>query len=173
MQALLEYSVQNFGPLPSELRPHRVRSRTSSRASPYPQARVAKATHSPEKTRSTKTTLSPEAVRRTKKSTVDSERTPVLQPRLVNHNLAAAPSLEAIKPFSPLAMPMDIEPKRENAFGLAPNARPRVASTARRTALGWSKRSTGKSSTDQKENQVTTGTISTYVLIITHHLFAR
>ncbi len=172
MQALLEYSVQNFGPLPSELRPHRVRSRTSSRASPYPQARVAKATQSqsPEKTRSTKTPiLSPEAaaVRRTKKSTVvDSERcTPVLQPRSVNHNLAAAPSLEAIKPFSPLAMPMDggIEPKRENAFGLAPNARPRVASTARRTALGWSKRSTGKgkSSTDQKENQVTAGTIST------------
>ncbi|KAJ7831679.1 hypothetical protein B0H14DRAFT_2592484 [Mycena olivaceomarginata] len=32
-------------------------------------------------------------------------------------------------------------PKRENAWGLAPNARPRVASAARRTALGWAKRS--------------------------------
>lgn len=171
MQALLEYSVQNFGPLPSELRPHRVRSRTSSRASPYPQARIAKATQSPEKTRSAKATLSPEPVRRVKKSTAGSERTPVLRQRSINHNLAAAPSLEVIKPFSPLVM--DIEPKRENAFGLAPNARPRVASNARRTALGWSKRSTGKSSTDQKENQVATGTITTYVLNITFILSVR
>ncbi|KAI0357590.1 hypothetical protein OH77DRAFT_1519472 [Trametes cingulata] len=36
MQAMLEHSQKNYGPLPSELRPHRVRSRTSSRASPYP-----------------------------------------------------------------------------------------------------------------------------------------
>jgi hypothetical protein len=50
--------------------------------------------------------------------------------------------------------PKDIEPKRENAFGLAPHARPRVGSTARRTALGWTKRSNGpgKTSTDKKEN---------------------
>ena len=112
MQALLEYSVQNFGPLPSELRPHRVRSRTSSRASPYPQARVAKATQLPEKTRSTKTTLSPEAVRRTKKSTADSERTPVLQQHSVNHNLAATAigtstsdaAVSASDPASPLCL---------------------------------------------------------------------
>jgi hypothetical protein len=31
-------------------------------------------------------------------------------------------------------------------------ARPRVASMTQRTALGWSKRSSGKSSTGQKEN---------------------
>ncbi|KAI0084592.1 hypothetical protein BDY19DRAFT_519961 [Irpex rosettiformis] len=36
MRELLEESKQNYGPLPSELRPHRVRSRTSSRVSPYP-----------------------------------------------------------------------------------------------------------------------------------------
>ncbi|OBZ78004.1 hypothetical protein A0H81_01655 [Grifola frondosa] len=36
MQAMLEHSQKNYGPLPSELRPRRVRSRTSSRASPYP-----------------------------------------------------------------------------------------------------------------------------------------
>jgi hypothetical protein len=47
-------------------------------------------------------------------------------------------------------------PKRENAWGLAPNARPRVASAARRTALGWAKRST-KASTDQKENTSMSG----------------
>lgn len=148
MQALLEHSVQNYGPLPSELRPRRVRSRTQSRPSPYPQARVMKVTApSPEK----------------KKQSVSDARvfgTP-LQQIPVNHNiLSVAPSLEALKPFSPLVV--DIEPKRENAFGLAPLARPRVASTARRTALGWSKRSTGKSSTDQKEN-VAQGTIMTYV----------
>ena len=36
MQALLEHSQKNYGPLPSDLRPRRIRSRTSSRASPYP-----------------------------------------------------------------------------------------------------------------------------------------
>ncbi|KAF8867965.1 hypothetical protein CPB84DRAFT_1810241 [Gymnopilus junonius] len=142
MQALLEHSVQNYGPLPSELRSRRVR--TNSRPSPYPQ-------------RSFKSTLSPE---HTRSSMADLQRTPVLQPVIINKNIMhAAPSLEAIKPFSPLVV--DIEPKRENAFGLAPNARPRVGSNARRTALGWSKRSTGKTSTDQKENAVGTGALMT------------
>jgi hypothetical protein len=36
MQALLQHSDQTYGPLPSELGPRRVRSRTQSRASPYP-----------------------------------------------------------------------------------------------------------------------------------------
>jgi serine/arginine repetitive matrix protein 2 len=83
---------------------------------------------------------------------------PVLQQIPINHNtnlMPAAPSLEALKPFSPLFV--DVEPKRENAFGLAPAVRPRVGSTARRTALGWTKRSTGKSSTDLKENVVGQG----------------
>jgi len=41
MQALLAHSMQTYGPLPSYLHPHRrVRSRTSSMASPYPQSRV-------------------------------------------------------------------------------------------------------------------------------------
>ncbi|KAJ7342323.1 hypothetical protein DFH08DRAFT_1011785 [Mycena albidolilacea] len=35
MQALLQHSVQTYGPLPSELGPRRVRSRTQSCASPY------------------------------------------------------------------------------------------------------------------------------------------
>ncbi|KAF8959872.1 hypothetical protein BDZ97DRAFT_1666634 [Flammula alnicola] len=151
MQALLEHSVQTYGPLPSDLRPRRMRSRTSSRPSPYPQARISKGTLSPEQTRISN-------------SIIDHQRTPVLQQKPVNkniHMMATAPSLEALKPFSPLVM--DIEPKRENAFGLAPNVRPRVGSTARRTALGWSKRSNGngKSSTDQKENVAATGIVMT------------
>ncbi|TFK33165.1 hypothetical protein BDQ12DRAFT_448473 [Crucibulum laeve] len=151
MQALLEHSVQNYGPLPSELRPRRVRSRTQSRPSPYPQARIAKVTTSPEQTRPSNADLH------------RSFATPaaVLQQILVNANIMpSAPSLEALKPFSPFMM--NVEPKRENAFGLAPNARPRVASTTRRTALGWSKRSNGaKHSTDQKENVVGQGMIMT------------
>ncbi|KAH9487444.1 hypothetical protein JR316_0001520 [Psilocybe cubensis] len=156
MQALLQHSVQNYGPLPSELRPHR-RTRTSSRPSPYPQGRSSKATLSPEKKRST-------AFEK------DDQCTPVLQQVSLNQNRDTktakastknAPFLSELKPFSPLVID-DTEPKRENAFGLAPNARPRVGSNARRTALGWTKRSTGtsKSSTDQKEN-VSMGTIAT------------
>ncbi|KAG6916979.1 hypothetical protein DXG01_004408 [Tephrocybe rancida] len=149
MQALLEHSVQNYGPLPSELRPRRIRSRTSSRPSPYPQARVNKVVlPSPENAQPTKSIAAPHM------------NAPVLQQIHINNNILAAPALDTLKPFSPLVM--DIEPKRENAFGLAPNARPRVGSTARRTALGWSKRSTGsnKMSTDHKEN-VSQGMIMT------------
>ncbi|KAJ7436308.1 hypothetical protein B0H11DRAFT_2364947 [Mycena galericulata] len=56
-------------------------------------------------------------------------------------------------------MPAAMSPKRENAWGLAPNARPRVASAARRTALGWAKRNT-KASTDQKENNTSMTRVS-------------
>ena len=100
-------------------------------------------------------------------ASLDVHRTPVpvLQQIPVNRNvdlLSAVPSLEGLKQF-----PTDMEPKRENAFGLAPAAaRPRVGSTARRTALGWAKRSTGKSSTDQKENVVKQASVMTYVLFL-------
>ena len=99
--------------------------------------------------------------------------TPVLQEVKVNTNVKAstAPSIEAIKPFSPMFL--DVEPKRENAYGLAPLARPRVPSNARRTALGWSKRSSGKSSTDQKENVVGQGAVMTFVLFSLVSYFIR
>ena len=92
--------------------------------------------------------------------------TPVLKEVKVSTNVKSSTvsSLEAIKPFSPIFL--DVEPKRENAYGLAPTARPRVPSNARRTALGWSKRSTGgKSSTDQKENVVEQGAIKSLLLL--------
>ncbi|KAI0354141.1 hypothetical protein OH77DRAFT_1437719 [Trametes cingulata] len=60
-------------------------------------------------------------------------------------------ALEEIKPFSPLHIELDTSKQGKTAFGLP--ARPRVTSSTRRTALGWSKRSTGKPSTqDCKEN---------------------
>lgn len=69
---------------------------------------------------------------------------------------SSPPTLDnVIKPFSPLVVDMDVqEPKCEKILGVANSGRPRVGSTARRTALGWSKRSIGKSSTDHKENLV-------------------
>ena len=59
--------------------------------------------------------------------------------------------LKLSNPFHPCFL--DVEPKREPyGFKLAPAARPRVPSNARRTALGWSKHSIGgNSSTDQKK----------------------
>jgi hypothetical protein len=150
MQALLEHSVQNYGPLPSELRPRRIRSRTQSRPSPYPQAQARAAIIK------TATPPSPQVYR----SIPDTRHKPVpasvLQQIPVNHNsnvTMAAASTEFLKPLV-----TDVEPKHGNAFGLA-----RVGSTAHRSAFGWTKRSTGKSSTDQKENVVGQGSVTTYV----------
>ena len=49
-------------------------------------------------------------------------------------------------------------------YGLTPLDRPRVPLNARRTALGWSTRSSGKSSTDRKENIVGQGAVMTFVI---------
>jgi serine/arginine repetitive matrix protein 2 len=194
MQALLEHSVQTYGPLPSDMRPRRrVRSRTSSRASPYPQTRVSNGNFNSNANvnsnfgdfnsnfnsnfnTSNASSLSPPsfvhsdpyATANTPKSALT---TPVLREVAVNSNLAkgSAPSIEALKPFSPLVVDGlgSAVKLKANANNNANNntIRPRVGSTARRTALGWSKRSTGpgavgngnvggKKSTDQKENSI-------------------
>ncbi|KAJ8520630.1 hypothetical protein ONZ45_g2582 [Pleurotus djamor] len=147
MQALLEHSVQNYGPLPSELRVQRVRSRTQSRASPYPQARTFKVSVSPEQ----------DLTEMQRPFSKDSQPFNVLQPLAVNSNVELQAAIAvADKKDKKILSPKKasaVDAKRENAWGLAPNARPRVGSAARRSALGWSKRSAGaKSSTDQKEN---------------------
>ena len=113
MQALLEHSVQSYRPLPSDLRSRRVR--TSSRPSPYPQSRVSKITISPDQT-------PPSNVEEVHKALA----TPVWKEFKVNMNVKSStvPSLEAIKPFSPMFL--DVEPKRENAYGSAPTARPQM-----------------------------------------------
>lgn len=141
MQALLAHSLQNYGPLPSELRPRRIRSRTQSRPSPYPQPRLVK------------TSLSPDEPRPTLVDTTHSFVTShPLQQVSVNANVpSAAPALDNLKPMSPF-MPELNDSKRDSLFGQAPAMRPRVASNARRTALGWAKRSTGKSAAENKEN---------------------
>ncbi|KAJ6577467.1 hypothetical protein B0H19DRAFT_561509 [Mycena capillaripes] len=135
MQALLQHSVQNYGPLPSELGPRRVRSRTQSRASPYP--RQAQSASSPEQPQ--------------RPSPAELHRVFV-----ANNTLQAVEVNSNVDVHISPAMP---SPKRENAWGLAPNARPRVASAARRTALGWAKRST-KASSDLKENNTSMSGVS-------------
>lgn len=58
MQALLQHSVQTYGPLPTELFPRRIRSRTQSRPSPYPTPnRGVKISVSPEQSKTSRSGL--------------------------------------------------------------------------------------------------------------------
>ena len=119
MQAFLEHSVQSYGPLPSDLCSGCVR--TSSRTLPHPQSRASKIMISLDQTHPTYVKEVPKAL-----------ATPVLQEVKVNSNVKSStvPSPEAIKPFSPMFLDVQVEPKRENAYGLAPGAHPCVASKA-------------------------------------------
>ncbi|KAI0828480.1 hypothetical protein BC628DRAFT_1316551 [Trametes gibbosa] len=150
MQAMLEHSQKNYGPLPSELRPHRVRSRTSSRASPYP-LRNMRTSFSPEKPlRASPIQVFTDAP--TKQFAFLSEP-PVLREVQRNSNVFAAspaPALDEIKPFSPIHIELDTSKQGKSAMGLPP--RPRVTSSTRRAALGWSKRTAKSSTKEAKEN---------------------
>ncbi|KAK2467490.1 hypothetical protein APHAL10511_000345 [Amanita phalloides] len=136
MKTFLQHSVQNYGPLPSHLRPRR-RSRTHSRPSPYPQSRVSKVFHAPEPKDS------PSVDQRVDKS----QTSLVLQEVPVNPNVPPSPA-PSFKVFSPEKESV----KRGAPFG-QPAIRPRVGSTARRTALGGTKRNGRSSGGDQKENK--------------------
>lgn len=133
---MLEHSQQTYGPLSSELRPRRIRSRTYSRPSPYPRA----VERSPVFDRSIEHS-SPVPV------------APPLQDRTANHNIANV----EVSPFVPAKNDL------KSIIGLPP--RPRVGSNARRTALGWTKRSTGRENKESKgkENKenVSYGSIAT------------
>ncbi|KAH9846904.1 hypothetical protein C2E23DRAFT_872120 [Lenzites betulinus] len=150
MQAMLEHSQKNYGPLPSELRPHRVRSRTSSRASPYP-SRNMRASFSPEKPlRASPIQVFTDAPT---KSFAFLNEPPVLREVRRNANVTTtspAPALDEIKPFSPLHIELDTSKQGKTAMGLP--TRPRVTSSTRRAALGWSKRTAKSSGKEAKEN---------------------
>jgi serine/arginine repetitive matrix protein 2 len=150
MKAMLEHSQQNYGPLPPELRCHRVRSRTYSRPSPYPQRTVKSA--SPERP-------SPQPSPRKQRETVADTTAPtIVQPlrqKSVNVNSKTpAPAIKNLNPISPFV----VEFKGDKSFNER-TIRPRVTSSTRRAALGWSKRNPGKSS-DLKEN-TSIGTLNT------------
>ncbi|KIJ60131.1 hypothetical protein HYDPIDRAFT_32553 [Hydnomerulius pinastri MD-312] len=156
MQALLEHSLQNYGPLPSELRPRRMRSRVNSRPSPYPRTIKTSFTSSPaaEQLRvAVATSIAAAADNSAPRQRVLSN---ALQQVTINPNVASSPHL-ADKPIDVKAFALS-PGKPERVFGLPP--RPRVGSTARRVALGWAKRSTGRNGFENKENNTSMGNVS-------------
>jgi len=152
MKAMLEHSQQNYGPLPPDLRCHRVRSRTYSRPSPYPQRIVKPA--SPERP-------SPQQSPQEQVFVADDTVVTVVQPlrpKSVNVNARTpAPAIKDLNPISPFIVEFG-KSKGDKSFNER-ILRPRVTSSTRRAALGWSKRKTGKSS-ELKEN-TSVGTLNT------------
>jgi serine/arginine repetitive matrix protein 2 len=142
---MLEHSVKTYGPLPSELRSRRTRARTLSRPSPYPPTQIYA---SPDDSRVliSETSRPSDIIKR------------ALEEVTLNPNMSAsAMSSLDTKSFSLF----DDGNKKSPISDL--QSRPRVASSSRRNALGWSKRNTGKASTgpDKKEN---TGLVTSMVL---------
>lgn len=136
MKAMLEHSQQNYGPLPPELRCHRVRSRTYSRPSPYPQRTV----------KPTSTERPPQPSPQKVQEPVKDVITQPLQPKSININSnTPAPAIKNLNPISPFAVDFE-RCKGDKSFNER-TVRPRVASTTRRAALGWSKRNGGKENT--------------------------
>ncbi|KAH9837979.1 uncharacterized protein C8Q71DRAFT_898946 [Rhodofomes roseus] len=150
MCAMLEHSQKNYGPLPSDLHPRRIRSRTSSRASPYPLPNH-RSSFSPDKPMQVHVDSSPELH-------ISPQHPPsfsVLREVPTNvKNQSPVPALEVIKPFTPFSVEFDKSRPDISKDSFVPPVpvRPRVTSSVRRNALGW-KRQTGKSSSSsQKEN---------------------
>ncbi|KAF7791167.1 hypothetical protein EIP86_002178 [Pleurotus ostreatoroseus] len=139
-KALLEHSKQTYGPLPSELRPHRVRSRTSSRASPYP-LRSPRSVVSPERVKASMSFGRPFASPR--------DRSLPLQSISIDPNISmySIPPAVDIKPFPSFAV--ELETSKDKSLVDVP--RQRVTSSARRNALGWKKRAPKGKGAD-KEN---------------------
>ena len=170
MKAMLEHSRENYGPLASELHPCRVRSRTSSRASPYP-VRSHKPWNSLEQPNALNDEISYESFNVSKPFASPARRTTSapLKEITVNPNLknVISPTLE--KPFKSFSVKLDDPIVLEKSTAAFPaQERQRVTSGARRAALGWKKRGTGKSS-DGKEN-MSHASITKYVL---YQIFAE
>lgn len=151
IQALLQHSLESYGPLPPDL--HRIRSRTQSRPSPYPHPHSIKTSISPDKTQ-------PRIKDSSRSFIMLQTPTAALQQVSINLNIQSpalpTPPLDTLKSGSPF---VHDDSKLVKMFGLPPTARPRVPSNARRTVLGWSKRSSGKG--DNKENTFTQGLVMT------------
>ena len=150
MKAILEHSQQNYGPLPPELCCHRVRSRTYSRPSPYPQRTFKPA--SPDRPS--------QPPRQKSEKPVGGKNARPLQPKAINLNSdTPAPATKNLNlnPISPFAV--DFEKCKGDRSLNERTIRPRVTSSTRRAALGWSKRNAGKSS-ELKEN-TSLGTLNT------------
>jgi len=144
MQAMLDQSLQNYGPLPSEPRLRRARSRVDSRPSPYPRTVKTSFTSSP-------STEHLRAAVTASLFTSNDDDVPchpsslsnALQQITINPNVPSTTSANAKK----CVVSTD---KPERVFGLPP--RPRLGSVARRATSGWTKKSTGRTNVENKEN---------------------
>ncbi|KAG2134191.1 uncharacterized protein EDB93DRAFT_1173064 [Suillus bovinus] len=149
MQALLEHSMQNYGPLPSELRPRRMRSRVNSRPSPYPRTFKTSFTSSPA-TEQVRAAIVAAVAEHAPNDNMRTQGQPkALQQISVNPNIMS-PAVDNTKAGELMKDAAMSPGKLERVFGLPP--RPRVGSVARRAALGWVKRSTGRNGLENKEN---------------------
>lgn len=158
MKALLEDSLQNYGPLPSELRPRRMRSRKDARPSPYPQLRPVKFCASSE--------------------TISSPTDPgsVRCPTAVNVQHVSTNKSGVLRPAN-LPTPRVVNRVNSPIKYKQGTIRVRVGSNVRRSALGRTQRngvkefadtfgvlrklstSTNTTSTDQKENLAGMGSV--------------
>lgn len=149
MRALLEHSRKTYGPLSAELR--RLRSRTNSRPSPYPQPQ-----------RAVKIALSP--------LTTDPEVATSVAPKPAS---APAPSASPAPILTSQALQqrtVNINTKAIGVSSLVPGktaksdsdslSRPRSGSGVRRSVLGWAKRGVGKENQDKDSSS---GAITAYV----------
>lgn len=147
MQALLASSVESYGPLPMDLRVRR--KRTSSRPSPYPQGRSVRVSLSPDYSR-------PMFSKETSPRNYNATHNPPLPLNEVTaHPNIVSSSPDAVSLVSKKVFYRETN-SQEQIMRKQENVRPRVASTTRRTALGWSKRA-AKVSSELKENNSTFG----------------
>ncbi len=148
MKALLQHSVQNFGPLPSELRPRR-RSRTHSRPSPYPLARVSRVFHAPESKSD-----SPPVDHSVGNGSLLSQL--ALQDARTNLSIPPSPAPS----FTYKALSPEKDTLKRPLLGRSA-VRSRVNSGARRVPSGGAKRNAKSSNGDLKENKENVSTGST------------
>jgi hypothetical protein len=143
MRALLEHSRQTYGPLPSELR--RIRSRTSSRPTPYPQPQRAVRVSS----------VRPDI--------------PAIQTSAVSASstaLALIPQALQQRPVNPNAVVAEVPPLvtgKKAKVDSGSFSQSRIDFDVRRNTPGRAKRRVGK---ENKENTASPGAMTAYVLIL-------
>jgi hypothetical protein len=150
MRALLEHSRETYGPLSAELR--RIRSRTSSRPSPYPQPQ-----------RAIKISLSPSAVRPEVRTVAAPKATqaPVLSVKPAP-TFASQPLQDRIIKNTVITTTdvSSLAAEKNAKSGSGPLSQPRFSSNARRSAPGFTKRGIGK---ENQERDPSTGIMTACV----------
>ncbi|KAH9003289.1 hypothetical protein EDB86DRAFT_2846246 [Lactarius hatsudake] len=141
MRALLEHSRQTYGSLPAELR--RIRSRTSSRPTPYPQPQ-----------RAVKISLSPSTMRPVIPT---SQTSAVLAPSATPALIPQALQQRSVNPNTVAVEESSLVPGKNAKVGSGAFSQPRIGFDARRNTPGRAKRGVGK---ENKENTISSGVMT-------------